>query len=108
MFADFFHSVYIPKSVTSEDYVYNTKDTTSNYIGLPIISTSDIIDALQKIDVSKSVGNYGILPIIAFQKVSSIIEPLALLFNKSLTSEVFPQIRKKSHYSSDFKKCETR
>lgn len=100
MFADFFQSVYKPNSGTLEVYVNNNKDTHSINIGLPIISTADIIDALK--EVSKSVGVDGIPPIV-LQKLSCIIEPLALLFNRSLSSGIFPEIWKKSHIVPIFK-----
>jgi hypothetical protein len=61
------------------------------------VTTDDVLKILSALKVNKSSGPDGISPFILKQTRYSIAEPLARLFNYSLTNGVFPDKWKLSH-----------
>lgn len=101
LFAKFFQRVYKVNDIS----FLTTESTASvnNYfnIGIPSITEEDVMEALSL--VSKSIGDDGV-PATLLQSLSpSIIEPLVIMFNRSLSSGSFPYQWRTSHIVPIFK-----
>jgi hypothetical protein len=64
----------------------------------------EVQSVLLKLDVSKGAGPDGISPLILKNCASAFARPLSLLFNRSLSTCVFPEIWKLSYVTPIFKK----
>ena len=86
-FADFFELVYVsntsPSNVPLE---INNNET----ICIHYISKEQIRNQLKKIDINKSGGSDNIPAIFIKSCSDTLVEPLYLIFNKSLNESIFP------------------
>lgn len=102
LFAKFFTNVYV-----SDDSRYQTSQVYDNRskidLGSLYLSYEDVHNALKKIDVNKGNGPDIIPPIILKNCADSLAAPLQLIFNKSLSSGIFPDRWKISYISPIFK-----
>lgn len=98
--SDYFSSVFVtePEGHIPELPKMNVQ---TKYL---VIAIEDVRKLLQDIDINKSPGPDGIHPRILKELVSVIIEPLTLLFNKSLEESTLPCEWKEAQISAIFKR----
>ena len=68
-----------------------------------ILSESEVLDILKTLKTNKATGPDEIRPLLLKNTAYVIVGPLTLLFNKSLSSNVFPAIWKIAHITPIFK-----
>ena len=68
-----------------------------------ILSESEVLDILKTLKTNKAIGPDEISPLLLKNTADVIVGPLTLLFNKSLSSNVFPAIWKIAHITPIFK-----
>ena len=93
LFASFFSSVY--DAPASSVPLYPSCDVTS--IGSLEVTAEDVLRELEALDPAKGVGPDGVPPCLLQKCCLSLVRPLTLLFNKSLTSGCFPTRWKESY-----------
>lgn len=106
LFAEHFSSVFNKETATAEQVdnaVQNVPSNVSNFASLSF-SREDIKSACRRLKASSSAGPDGIPSIILRNCAEALAEPLQILFNKSITSERFPECWKKSYMFPVFKK----
>lgn len=102
MFATFFESVYKPDDVLKNNF---TKDKCNNFnFQQPVISTTDVTNAVNKCKLSYSPGPDEIPSCIRRKCCSSLSNVLCYLFNLSLQTHCFPDRWKSSFIIPIFKK----
>lgn len=93
LFAAYFSSVYSYDQDVSGEYMSESLQTLKNYslgLTIPTISNDMLLRRLQSLDCTKGVGPDGIPSIFIKECASELVMPLALIFNKSLISGIFP------------------
>jgi len=98
LFSTYFSSVYEPCTVSVPGH--NELDCLGERLS---ICRSDIKNKLQNLDVKKGAGPDGLPPCILRECTAYFIDPLFILFNKSLDEGVVPSIWKKSFIVPIFK-----
>ena len=91
-FADFFSSVYVKHNLS---YANNSPMNTLHLSSMEL-SLSKIIEKMKKLKPTYNLGPDGI-PSILLKKVEALAIPFHLIFNKSLTSGIFPKKWKLSY-----------
>lgn len=101
MFADFFSSVFSPPTT-----ITGSIPPISSYQHMSSVSftVSDVRSALLHLDVSKGAGSDQIPPSVIKFCCPILEQPLTYLYNKSVSSGIFPEIFKKSLIIPIFKK----
>lgn len=92
LFADYFASVY--ESNTTPCLLERTYS--SNCFTINSVSRQQISNVLESIDARKGPGPDGIPSVFLKNCSSSLVEPLYLLFNKSLSFGIFPSVWKEA------------
>ena len=101
-FATYFRTVFSPTIQQNINHIHNI-DPVCNLNSVEI-SRKDITDGLSNLKVDRSAGPDGIPNIFLVNCASSLDFPLFLIFNKSLSTGVFPMAWKKSKIIPIFKK----
>lgn len=103
LFADFFEEVHSTTSPTfSPDSVRNCPIYNLNCPPL-VVSQNDVLLALEKLDVSKGPGTDNIPPLFLRECADSLLTPLTIIFNKSLSESTFPEAWKSASITPIFK-----
>ncbi|XP_022818660.1 uncharacterized protein LOC111351123 [Spodoptera litura] len=92
VFAKFFASVFLPDKPLLNVTSIGNSDTTknSNYINIFQFSSKDVLDGLNKLKVSSSVGPDSMPPTILKHLKNSFVSPLSHIFNLSLKTGFYP------------------
>lgn len=103
MFSNFFMSTY--KSQNPNIDSIDTSNTTSNDLSEnpSVISVEEVSNMLSKIDINKNGGPDRIPNIFLRYCASQLALPLSIIFNKSLSSGVFPTTFKEAFVTPVFK-----
>lgn len=99
MFASYFSTVYTVDTVDTDfDEEYNSLSPSLKFLSnnsqcltAPVIDKDTIFKKLKNIDCSKGHGPDGIPPIFISSCASELVEPLWLIYNKSLATGIFPE-----------------
>jgi len=98
----FFSNIYVNEDVTHIPYC---EDRTNGQILSDLeISENEVFDKLMNLDITKSMGPDNLHPRLLKEISKEISCPLALLFNKSLSSGVLPEDWKIANVTAIFKK----
>lgn len=102
LFAEFFKTVYVAEDVSDSDIdLRGVSEILS--IGSIYLSHEDVLKSLQTIDVNKGCGPDDIPPIFLKSCADSLVKPLHYIFNRSLSTGIFPSQWKISYISPIFK-----
>lgn len=102
LFATFFKDVYIADDRT--DTNINLRGISERLsLGSIYLSCEDILKKLQNIDVNKGGGSDEMPPIFLRSCAESLVQPLYCIFNRSLSTGVFPTQWKMSYITPIFK-----
>ena len=99
--SDQFSSVF---SVEPEGDIPKINVRTDSKVLELIITVDMVLEALQKLNVNKSVGPDGIHPRLLKELAEEIASPITLIFNKSITEGKLPNEWKEAFISSIYKK----
>lgn len=110
MFASIFSSAFSDAKAThsapESDFLRNMKNN-SLPLTAPVIGSENLLDKLKSLDLRKGPGPDGIPPIFIYKCAPALVSPLTRIFNKSLSSGIFPDLWKKAKvipiYKSDEK-----
>ena len=100
LFREFFSSVYEPVQATS---IGPAEPDAHHQIHSINITPEEIMDTLKNLNVDKGPGPDGIPNSFLINTRSSIVTPLSIIFEKSLSQGVFPETWKKSKIIPIFK-----
>ncbi|XP_044756974.1 uncharacterized protein LOC123315818 [Coccinella septempunctata] len=100
LFADFFSSVFEPVFGSDENLDIVDNKYNSNYLHEVTISEESVTEALRTLNQNKGPGPDEIPPILLRNCCDSLSLPLAIIFNRSLQSGVFPHCWKLSKINS--------
>lgn len=93
MFASYFSSVFSDAKTTNctpvSEYLHNMKNN-SLPLTAPVIDQESLLNKLKSLDIRKGAGPDGIPPIFISTCASALVPPLLIIFNKSLSTGVFP------------------
>lgn len=103
LFSEYFHSTYLARRSTNPTGLVDPV-VCHRSIGSCKLSTSDILKSLLALDTNKGPGPDLIPPVFLKTCSSQLVEPLHLIFNKSLSSGVFPTKWKLAHITPVHKK----
>lgn len=90
-FNNFFESVFVKPSTS-----YNLSEldlpvcSETNVIGKVIVCEKQLIKLLKSTDINKSAGTDNIPPIFIHKCAVSLVEPLKIIYNRSLSEGIFP------------------
>ena len=102
LFADYFESVYCRQS-SDDNIPTNLVTTNAVDIGSVVISCEMVSNFLLKINTRKSCGPDFVPPVFLKNCAAALSVPLTSLFNKSLSSGIFPNCWKVSFITAIFK-----
>lgn len=100
LFATYFSSVYVSTSAPSSPLPHDVPIANTPALLFPI---SEIQDLLKSLDVKKATSPDGLPNFFLRETAHTISIPLAIIFNLSLSSGIFPSIWKTSHVVPIFK-----
>jgi hypothetical protein len=104
LFATYFQEIYTTFAEEDRDYEYfDFFPEFSRDISVNHVKVQDILDGLNKLDVSKGSGPDGIPPVFMKNLALELTTPLFWLFNMSLESGNFPKLWKSSYLVPIFK-----
>lgn len=99
MFASNFSSAFSSATVTHSEpefgFLHNMKNN-SLPLTAPVIDRDNLLNRLKLLDIHKGAGPDGIPPIFIYKCAPALVSPLTLIFNRSLSSGVFPDLWKKA------------
>ena len=95
LFADFFESIYAKPNSVNQTATASTCNDLIDILKIEI-SVDDITKALDNIDMNWSPGADGLPPAFVKMCSSSLVLPLKIIFNKSLSAGIFPSAWKMS------------
>lgn len=103
MFSTFFKSTY-----KSQNQASNSHDSINTFLNHPsqnptVISSDDVVNVLSKIDINKNGGPDRIPNIFLKNCAHQLALPLSIIFNKSLSSGIFPSTFKEAFVTPIFK-----
>lgn len=105
LFADYFSSVYTTENV--KNFVLNnfldSLEINSLSLTIPVIDKETLRKKLQGIDYRKGSGPDGIPPAFIVSCASALLKPLLIIYNKSLSSGIFPKSWKNARVVPVFK-----
>lgn len=96
LFAQHFASVYNPVTGSDPDPEYIYKSSHNNSLHQVILSESSIQKKLKNLDVAKGPGFDGIPPLFIRECAKVLSKPLCIIYNRSLSEGVFPEIWKEA------------
>ncbi|KAK9737746.1 hypothetical protein QE152_g10399 [Popillia japonica] len=97
LFSDHFASIFNRYPDDGNDAVFNGVErqvSSSNLIIKCSIEESIIIEKVKKLDTNKGAGPDGLPPFFVRSCEEALAVPLSILFNKFISSTVFPQLWK--------------
>ena len=101
LFYNYFSSVHDNNSNSYN--IFDPNDTSNNQTAPFTINYNDIVKAVEQLNNKGGFGSDGIPNVFIKNCVYSLLEPLMLIFNDSLSSNVFPNIWKQSLITPVFK-----
>lgn len=110
MFASHFSTAFSTAKETQNrpvsDFLHNMQNN-SLPLTAPTIDHESLLNKLKSLDLRKGAGPDGIPPMFIYKCAPVLVSPLILIFNKSLSSGIFPDLWKKAKvvpiYKSDEK-----
>lgn len=103
LFSKYFSSIY-PTEQGSTSIICPESENCLRSLGSVYISVSDILKALQSININKGPGPDSIPPIFIKKCSTKLVTPLHYIFNKSLTCGIFPTKWKNAYVTPIYKK----
>lgn len=103
LFADYFGSVYDPSLPLNTAVVDDGASVGGVGLSSLLLRESDVLCALRSIDDSKGAGPDGLPPLLLKRCAEALTVPLLIIFNKSLTTGVFPAAWKTAYIIPIFK-----
>ncbi|CAK1580774.1 unnamed protein product [Parnassius mnemosyne] len=105
LFAKYFSTTFVePELETSNSKLFPITDYSINSISSIHVSDKGILKLLQGLDISKSGGPDHIPPIFIINCAKSLVKPISILFKRSLTEGIVPQVWKSAFITPVFKK----
>ncbi|KAG7294932.1 hypothetical protein JYU34_022680, partial [Plutella xylostella] len=113
LFSDYFKSVYDDTNLNCDLRIDNDNadlGSSSNLLSKIILTTDEVLKILSGLDTSKGAGPDGIPSCFVKSCSKELVLPLTIIFNKSLSSGIFPQVWKNAyivpiHKSDDKSQC---
>lgn len=105
-FADFFNSNYLagsPQAPVSFTSNLGKANSVANICTIEV-STPELLKLLKTLDCNKSAGPDGLHPHLLVKCAESLIHPVSLLFNRSVTEGVLPSVWKSASITPIHKK----
>lgn len=103
IFSEYFSSVYEPDNNLVHTDILNDNSIVNEAITLDYISENSVRKEIESLNITKSTGSDKIPPVFIKNCINSLVSPLHIIFNKSLSQNVFPKIWKLSKVVPVFK-----